>query len=395
MQSAINIQKSAISAFAVAFVLSTANGTFAQSRYSAKQTGDIVQLRDTKTDTTVSVMTSVSNAYEMVVKGQNLIRMTFATVDEFRAGPGLNGIPLLAPFANRLDETAFYANGKKYNFDLELGNIRGPIPIHGYLSGAKDWKMVEARADANAAWVTNQLDFYRNPQWMQQFPFAHTLTMTYRLQDGVLEVRTRIDNLSVEPMPVAIGFHPYFQLTDSTREDWTLSIGAKTHWLLAQNKIPTGETEPIETMFPDRHAVPLKDFDLDDVFGDLERDAQGRAVMSVKGKGQQLDVLLGPNYRSIVLYSPNPANARGGGGGRGRGGQNAGAPGAPPAPAAASVPLTGTNPNVPNRGFIAFEPMVGITDSMNLAQKGLYKELQSIPAGGKWEESFWLRPKGF
>ena len=388
-------RKPAISALTVALILASAHFAAAQPRYSAKQTGDIVQLRDTKTDTTVSVMTSVSNAYEMVVKGQDLIRMTFATVDDFRARPGLNGIPLLAPFANRLDEPAFYANGKKYNFDMELGNVRGPIPIHGYLSGAKDWKMVEAKADGNAAWVTNQLDFYRNPQWMQQFPFAHTLTMTYRLQDGVLEVHTRIDNLSVEPMPVAIGFHPYFQLTDSTREDWTLSIGAKTHWLLAQNKIPTGETEPIEKMFPDRRAVSLKDFDLDDVYGDLERDAQGRAVVSVKGKGQQLDVVLGANYKSIVLYSPNPANARGGGAGGGGGRGNAPAPPPSATPAAPSVPLNGTNPNVPNRGFIAVEPMVGITDSMNLAQKGVYKELQSIPPGGKWEESFWLRPKGF
>ena len=369
----------------------------AQARYSARQTGDIVQLRDNRTDTTVSVMTSLSNAYEMVVKGQNLIRMTFATVDDFRARPGLNGIPLLAPFANRLDEQAFYANGKKYNFDMELGNVRGTIPIHGYLSSAKDWKLVEAKADGTAAWVTSQLDFYRNPQWMKQFPFAHTLQMTYRLQDGVLEVRTRIENLSVEPMPVAIGFHPYFQLTDSTREDWTLSVGAKTQWLLAQNKIPTGETEPIEKLFPDPHAVPLKDFDLDHVFGDLERDAQGRAVMSVKGKTQQLDVVVGPNYRSIVLYSPNPANARGGGagGGRGRGGQAPNAAAPAPTPASPSVPLTGTNPNLPNRGFIAFEPMVGITDSMNLAQKGLYKELQSIPPGGTWQESFWLRPRGF
>ena len=388
-------RKPAISALTVALILASAHFAAAQPRYSAKQTGDIVQLRDTKTDTTVSVMTSVSNAYEMVVKGQDLIRMTFATVDDFRARPGLNGIPLLAPFANRLDEPAFYANGKKYNFDMELGNVRGPIPIHGYLSGAKDWKMVEAKADGNAAWVTNQLDFYRNPQWMQQFPFAHTLTMTYRLQDGVLEVHTRIDNLSVEPMPVAIGFHPYFQLTDSTREDWTLSIGAKTHWLLAQNKIPTGETEPIEKMFPDRRAVSLKDFDLDDVYGDLERDAQGRAVVSVKGKGQQLDVVLGANYKSIVLYSPNPANARGGAAGGGGGRGNAPAPPPSATPAAPSVPLTGTNLNVPNRGFIAVEPMVGITDSMNLAQKGVYKELQSIPPGGKWEESFWLRPKGF
>ena len=377
---------------AIAAALSLPIDADAQARYSAKQTGDVVQLRDAQTETTVSVMTTVSNAYEMVVKGQNVIRIPFATVDDFRARPGLNGIPLLAPFANRLDETAFYANGKKYNLDMELGNVRGPIPIHGYLSNAKDWKMVEAKADGKAAWVTNRLDFYRNPQWMQQFPFAHTLEMMYRLADGILEVRTKIENLSIEPMPVAIGFHPYFQLTDSTREDWVLSIGAKTQFLLADNKIPTGETQPADKFFPDRKAVPLKDFDLDHVFGDLDRDAQGRAVMSVKGKAQQLDVLLGPNYKSIVLYSPNPANARGGGGRGGGGGQST----ATPAPSGMpEIPLTAAKDTVTNRGFIAFEPMVGITDSMNLAHKGLYKELQSIPPGGTWQESFWLRPTGF
>jgi hypothetical protein len=39
--------------------------------------------------------------------------------------------------------------------------------------------------------------------------------------------------------------------------------------------------------------------------------------------------------------------------------------------------------------------MVGITNSMNLAHKGHYKELQSIPPGGSWKESFWLRPSRF
>jgi hypothetical protein len=38
--------------------------------------------------------------------------------------------------------------------------------------------------------------------------------------------------------------------------------------------------------------------------------------------------------------------------------------------------------------------MVGITNALNLAQKGIYKELQMIPAGGYWEESFWVTTKG-
>jgi aldose 1-epimerase len=111
--------------------------------------------------------------------------------------------------------------------------------------------VVEAKADARSAWVTTKLDFFRIPRYMKQFPFAHTLTMTYRVQDGALEVHTRIDSLSDERMPVAIGFHPYFQLTDSPREDWRIAIGAKTHWKLEPRKLPTGETEPI-TQFPAR-----------------------------------------------------------------------------------------------------------------------------------------------
>ena len=321
--------------------------------YSAVKTGDVVRLEDTRAGVAVPVITSMSNAYEMVVKGQQIIRKTFTDVAQFRERPGLNGIPLLAPFANRLDEPAFYANGRKYNFDLELGNVRGPIPIHGFLSAAKEWRLVEAKADGRAAWVTNRLDFYRHPQWMQQFPFAHTITMTYRLQDGALEVRTKIDNLSADPMPVAIGFHPYFQLTDSPRDEWTLSLDARSRWKLAPNLIPTGEAESIGQVFPDRRAILLKDLALDDVFGDLMRDKDGRASMSVRGRAQQIDVVLGPNYRAAVVYSPKAS------------------------------------------AFVALEPMAGITNSMNLAHKGLYRDLQSIPAGGSWQESFWIRPRGF
>ena len=62
-------------------------------------------------------------------------------------------------------------------------------------------------------------------------------------------------------------------------------------------------------------------------------------------------------------------------------------PPAAPAPGAPAAP--------PNRGFIAFEPMAAITNALNLAQKGVYKDLQSIPPGGSWEESFWVRTKGY
>ena len=388
-----------LTAAVCAAALAASGLTAAQGRYTVRTLGDVVQLQDARADMKVSVLTPVSNAYEIVVKGRNVLRMTIQSVDDMRARPGLNGIPLLAPFANRLDETAFYANGQKFNFDMELGNVRGPLPIHGYLSGASAWKVIESKADARGAWVTSRLDFYRIPAYMKQFPFAHTLTMTYRLADGRLEVRTRIDNLSNDPMPVAIGFHPYFQLTDSVRNDWTLDVGARTHWLLAPNKIPTGETEPAATFFGgDPHSVPLQRFatrSIDDVFSDLERDAQGNGRVTMTGGRQSVTVRLGPKFRTVLVFStvpstPNPPAAA-----------TAAAPPAalPPSPPPVStgpaLPLTAPEAVVPQRGFVAIEPMAGISNSMNLAHKGLYRELQSVPAGGHWEESFWIEPAGY
>jgi len=323
------------------------------AEYSIRRHDDVIQLEDATSQIVVSVAPAAGNVvFEMKVKGQNVLRFPYGSLDEFRSRPALSGIPFLAPWANRLDEQAFYANGKKYAFDMELGNVRGAHPIHGFLSYAREWQVVEAKADGASAWVTSRLEVFRQPAWIAQFPFAHTIEMTHRLQDGALEVATRIQNLSAEAMPVAVGFHPYFQLTDSTRDQWTLSVGARTEWVLSPDKIPTGETRPIDQRFPNPNAALLRDHDLDHVFGDLIR-ASGRAVISVKGKSQRLDVTLGENYRAVVLYSPK------------------------------------------DRDFICVEPMAGITDALNLAQRGLYKELQSIPPGGTWEARFWVRPSGF
>jgi aldose 1-epimerase len=383
----------------LAAVLMTIVAVPAQAQqYAARQKGDIVQLEDQKNQTTVSIITSVGMiAYEMTVKGQNILRGP-NSIDEFRAKPaGLPGIPLLAPWANRLDEQAFYANGKRYPFDMALGNVNGAIPIHGFMTRTNQWQVVEAKADGKAAWVTARLDTYKQPDWMKQWPFAHTMDVTYRLQDGTLEVLTKVTNHATEPMPVSLGWHPYYQLTDSPREEWTVEIPAREWWRLDCRKVPTGVVDPVDKLFPGGKGA-LKDYNLDDVFSDLTRDAQGRATAILKGRKQQLEISQGPNYKSLVIYSPNPLNtglgsqvappnpnppaapatsaagaARGGGGGRGRG---AGGPA-----------------NSPN--FICFEPMAGITNALNLAHKGTYKELQYIKPGGTWQESFWIKPSGF
>lgn len=340
----------------------------AAQRYAAIRDGEIVRLTDRGTDTVVEVVPGIGNiATAMRVKGQNVLRYQHASLDDFRARPGATGIPFMGPWAGRLDEQAFYANGTRHAFDMTLGNVRGEVPIHGFITSTPLWKVTETVATASAASVTSRLEFFRQPAWMRQWPYAHAIEMTYRLTEGVLEVATTITNLSDAPMPVAVGFHPYFQLTDSPRDDWRIAIGARTRWLLDGRKLPTGETEPASRQLPGPDE-PLREFSLDEVFSDLVRDGEGRSTMTVRGRAQRLDVVLGANYRSVVVWAPNPT-------GKGRGGQGD----SPPA----------------ERNFICIEPMAGIPNATNMAPRGRYGELQTIVPGGTWRESFWVRPSGF
>ena len=105
------------------------------------------------------------------MNGRNVLRFPYESVEDFRArdARGMVGIPFLGPWANRLDEHAFYANGRRYAFDMGIGNIRGDLPIHGFLTTTDRWRVVDVKADAQASWVTSRLEFYRDPAWMKQF----------------------------------------------------------------------------------------------------------------------------------------------------------------------------------------------------------------------------------
>lgn len=313
---------------------------------------EVIRLADAARQTEVSVVPSLgNNAYEMKVRGKQVFWSPYRTLREFRAKPAQLGNPFLAPWANRIDGDAYWVNGKKYLLNGDLGNFRydgNRKPIHGLVVFA-DWKVTALRADEHGAEVTSRLEFWRNPAWMAQFPFAHTIDMTYRLRDGTLEVETAIENHATEPMPVSIGYHTYYQLDDAPRDEWKVHLAARQHLTLSEVLIPTGERKPVTLADP----LPLAGNKLDDVFSDLVRDAQGRAEFWVAGRSQKISVLYGPKYPVSVVYAP------------------------------------------PGRGFICFEPMTGVTNAFNLAHRGVFPDLQSVAPGGKWRESFWIKPSGF
>lgn len=325
--------------------------------YSAQKTVvdslEVIRLTDAAHKMEVSIVPSIGNtAYEMKVNGKNVFWAPYASPGQLKAKPAQGGNPFLAPWANRLDQDAFYANGKKYLLNAELGNWRrdqNQKPIHGLLVYSPAWQVVKLTADEGSAEAISRLEFWKHPELISQFPFAHTIEMTYRLRDGVLEVETALLNHSTQPMPVSIGYHPYFRLHDTPRDGWKVHLAARERVVLSSLLMPTGERQPVSLPDP----VALRGTQLDDVFTDLVRDAGGRAEFSAQGAKERLSVIYGPKYTVAVVYAPA------------------------------------------GREFICFEPMAAITNALNLAQAGIYKELQSIPPGGSWRESFWIRPTGF
>jgi len=331
--------------------------SFAQNYTAAKAIDhelEIVRLSDAAHGVEVSIAPSLGNrAYAMKVHGKDIL---YYPSDGFSDShhPPLGGIPFLAPWADLLDEQAFWANGKRYGFNMSLGNVQGERPIHGLLADSPLWQVTEVMADAQSAHVTSRLEFWKYPDLMAQWPFAHEYEITYSLADGVLEVKATITNLSVDPMPVSIGFHPFFQIPDVPRDQWTAHLSARMHVIADEHQIPTGEMRPLDIPNP----LPLGGVTLDDGFTDLERDADGRAHFSIESAGKTVEILFGPKYRVATIYNPAP-------------------------------------PPGETRNFICFEPLTAIISGVNLVRQRKYSDLQTVPAGGKWTESFWIRASGF
>lgn len=257
------------------------------------------------------------------------------------AGAGhLDGVPMLAPWANRIDGMAYFANGREYRLNPALKNLRldgNGLPIHGLVLFTDAWRVV--RQDGQS--VTSRLEFWRRPEWMAQFPFAHAIEMTQRLQNGALEIETKVENLSGEAMPLCIGFHPYMRLPGSGRDEWRVKIAARERVVLSEKLIPTGERRGMEMQNP----VELRGRALDDVFAGLTGEA-----FVIEGARERLEVHFGKKYPVAVVYAP-------------KGGE-----------------------------FCCIEPMSALTNAFNLAQAGIASELQTIAAGASWSEVFSITP---
>jgi galactose mutarotase-like enzyme len=158
-------------------------------------------------------------------------------VAALRAGH-TGGLPLLAPWANRLGARRYRADGVEVDLRrLKLNTDDNGLPIHGLLVGWPDWEVTgtRVRRDVARLTATTVVD-------ARAFPFPHLLEVVVEARDEGLVIDTTIVATGDRKVPVAFGWHPYLRVPGTPRSRWTLRLPARQHLALDERGIPTGES---------------------------------------------------------------------------------------------------------------------------------------------------------
>ena len=229
-------------------------------------------------------------------RGEELLALP-GGVEGYRDGH-VTGLPLLAPWANRLPGWRYRAAGVEVDLDgLDLHTDPGGLPIHGTLTAHRGWRLERLAADADGAMLEADLDYGDWPQLLAAFPFPHRLTVTFALQGASLAVTTTLAATGDRPVPVAFGWHPYLRLPGAPRAAWRLLLPFRTHLELDDRGLPTGKAadEPAE-------AAPVGERTFDDLYA-LDADPAQRRL-GLEAAGRRLVVGYGDGYDHAQVFAP-------------------------------------------------------------------------------------------
>jgi aldose 1-epimerase len=229
-------------------------------------------------------------------RGEELLALP-GGVDGYR-DRHVTGLPILAPWANRLPGWRYRAAGVEVDLQgLDLATDPAGLPIHGTLTAHRGWPLGRLAAEADRAVLEAAFDYGAWPELLAAFPFPHRLTVTATLQGASLAVTTTLAATGERPVPVAFGWHPYLRLPGAPRAAWRLLLPHRTHLELDDRGLPTGQAveEPAE-------ADPVGERTYDDLYA-LDDDPGGRRL-GLEAAGRRLVVGYGDGYDHAQVFAP-------------------------------------------------------------------------------------------
>lgn len=238
--------------------------------------------------------------------------------DIYRSSRSLGGIPLLFPWANRLQSWHTITSSGAHEIPMEarrrIWTDGNGLPLHGTML-KRAWQPFEMQRAERADTLHGRrpgngsdqaiLRFQPDDLDLRVFPLEYHLQLEVTLSETAsattLEVALIIEN-GERPLPLAAGFHPYFRLdalchsTDELRLEFPLAAHMETD----ERLIPTGQLVDAEQFWPGK---PRRWRALDDGFLLVN---EPEHVFALTGPGGSLRLRWGPEFPVAVLYAPGP-----------------------------------------------------------------------------------------
>lgn len=204
------------------------------------------------------------------------------------------GIPILYPWANRLGDNTYTAQGVTVTLTPGENGVRpdpNGLPIHGVLAAHPGWRVTAQTANE----LTAELDYGADPRLLASFPYPHLLAVGVRLAERTLTVRTTVTATGSTAVPLCFGFHPYLRVPGVARREWIIETPPMRHLSLDEKGLPTGDAAEAPAA-----SGPLGDKAFDDAYDQV---ADG-AVFAVSGGGRRVEVRFERGFPVAQIFAP-------------------------------------------------------------------------------------------
>jgi galactose mutarotase-like enzyme len=214
-------------------------------------------------------------------------------LERYAEGHSTMGIPLLHPWANRLQGDHVGLGGQPVDLSRSaiVSRDENGLPIHGLLGGSPHWKVF-----ASTSWAIGaELDFAAHPELLELFPFPHRLVLRADLGARSLTVRTTLTAGPDGAVPVSFGFHPYLRLPEVMRSTWRIELPAMEHLTVDAHGMPTGASD-----FVPSECFVLGARTYDDGYATPRRGTR----FTLSGGGRRVAVRFDAGYPFAQVYAP-------------------------------------------------------------------------------------------
>jgi aldose 1-epimerase len=202
----------------------------------------LVRLQDTVSETIITVLPgfgALLHGFEISLNGYR-----FNIIDNYTSKEDVEKhldvsfkSSKLSPFVCRIKEGKYHFRGRDLVFNKKFSDGSA---IHGLLYN-QPFKITDQFADDMMASVTLRCHYRKDDHG---YPFEYICETRYILHpQQTLQVETTVLNLEESPIPIADGWHPYFQL-GNTIDDYELQFSSSYMLEFSNELIPTGNLIP-------------------------------------------------------------------------------------------------------------------------------------------------------